>query len=328
VPLVLVEGIDFMRQRLVVSCLSLVFIAVSLLSLAVQGLNFSQEFNGGLSIQLAFPPNTSGTPPVESVRRQLDLAGYERATAVAFGSERDVLVRLGNTDDPLLSDKLIDLLQSRIDPGIELLSVEFVGPTAGAELRERVGLAVVLGLGMVAVYTSFRFQVKFAVGAVLSLIHDIVITLGCFSLFQWEFNLTVLAACLAVIGYSINDTIVVFDRIREVFRKQRMLNPIQVINTAITSTLDRTLATSFTTLLVLFALRLFGGEQLFGFSMALIIGIGVGTYSSIYIAASILLTLDVQRRDLLPPSELQVELDELPWTVSNSSADGNKSSLP
>jgi preprotein translocase subunit SecF len=301
-----------MRQRLVVSCLSLLFIAVSLVSLAVQGLNFSQEFTGGLSIQLAFPPHTSGLSPVESVRQQLEQAGYERATVVAFGSENDVLLRLANTDDPLLSDKLIDLLQTRIDPGIDLLSVEFVGPTAGAELRERGGLAVVLALGMVAVYTSFRFQVKFAAGAVLSLIHDIVITLGCFSLFQWEFNLTVLAACLAVIGYSINDTIVVFDRIREVFRKQRTLNPVQVINTAITSTLDRTLATSFTTLLVLFALRMFGGEQLFGFSMTLIIGIGVGTYSSIYIAASILLTLDVQRKDLLPPLELQAELDELP----------------
>lgn len=301
-----------MRRRLLVTCLSLAFIAASLLSLAIQGLNFSQEFNGGLSIQLAFPPNNSGPPPVESVRRQLELAGYERATAVAFGSERDVLVRLAYTEDPLLGDKLIELLRARIDSRIDLLAVEFVGPTAGAELRERGGLAVVLALGMVAVYTSFRFQVKFAVGAVLSLVHDIVITLGSFSLFQWEFNLTVLAACLAVIGYSINDTIVVFDRIREVFRKQRTLNPAQVINTAITSTLDRTLATSFTTLLVLFALRLFGGEQLFGFSMALIIGIGVGTYSSIYVAASILLMLDVKRSDLLPPAELQVELDELP----------------
>ncbi|MEE4146342.1 MAG: protein translocase subunit SecF [Halieaceae bacterium] len=306
------ESIDFMGQRRKVSYLSIALIAVSLLSLLFQGLNFSQEFNGGLSIQLGFPRNTSGESPVELVRQQLDQSGYEQATVVAFGSERDVLLRLANTDDPMLSDKLIEMLQARIDPGIELLSVEFVGPTAGAELRERGGLAVMLSLGMVALYTSFRFQAKFAAGAVLSLVHDIIITLGCFSLFQWEFNLTVLAACLAVIGYSINDTIVVFDRIREVFRMQRTLGPVEVINTAITGTLDRTLATSFTTLLVLFALRLFGGEQLFGFSMALIIGIGVGTYSSIYIAASILLTLNVQRTDLLPPQERQAELDELP----------------
>lgn len=301
------ERIDFMGRRRVASCLSLLLVAVSLLSLLLQGLSFNQEFNGGLSIQLAFPASAAGAPPVESVRRQLDLAGYEQATVVTFGGENDVLLRLANTDDPMLGDKLIGLFQARIDPGIEMVNAEFIGPTAGAELRERGGLAVFLALGMVAIYISFRFQFKFAVGAVVSLIHDIVITLGCFSLFRWEFSLTVLAACLAVIGYSINDTIVVFDRIREVFRKQRTLNPLQVINTAISGTLDRTLGTSLTTLLVLFALLLFGGDHLFGFSVALIIGIGVGTYSSIFIAASILLSLDVQRIDLLPAQELQAE---------------------
>ncbi|MEZ5569914.1 MAG: protein translocase subunit SecF [Halioglobus sp.] len=301
------QRIDFMSQRRVASCLSLLLVVVSLLSLLSQGLNFSQEFNGGLSIQLAVPAGNGKERPVESVRRQLDLAGYEQASVVAFGSESDVLLRLADSDDPMLGDKLIGLLRERIDPGIELVNVEFVGPTAGAELRERGGLAVLLALGMVALYISFRFQFKFAVGAVLSLIHDIIITLGCFSVFRWEFSLTVLAACLAVIGYSINDTIVVFDRIREVLRKQRTLDPLQVINTAISGTLDRTLGTSFTTLLVLFALLLFGGDHLFGFSIALVIGIGVGTYSSIYIAASILLSLKLQRIDLLPVQELQTE---------------------
>ncbi|MCB1841813.1 MAG: protein translocase subunit SecF [Halioglobus sp.] len=301
------QRIDFMSQRRVASCLSLLLVVVSLLSLLSQGLNFSQEFNGGLSIQLAVPAGNGKERPVESVRRQLDLAGYEQASVVAFGSESDVLLRLADSDDPMLGDKLIGLLRERIDPGIELVNVEFVGPTAGAELRERGGLAVLLALGMVALYISFRFQFKFAVGAVLSLIHDIIITLGCFSVFRWEFSLTVLAACLAVIGYSINDTIVVFDRIREVLRKQRTLDPLQVINTAISGTLDRTLGTSFTTLLVLFALLLFGGDHLFGFSIALVIGIGVGTYSSIYIAASILLSLKLQSIDLLPVQELQTE---------------------
>lgn len=300
------KPIDFMRQRVVASCLSFVLLAVSVFSLMTQGLHLSQEFDGGLSIQLGFPASMDGASPVERVRQHLDRSGYGEATVVAFGTERDVLVRLANTDDPMLGERLISLLRTRIDPGIELVSAEFIGPTAGADLRERGGLAVLLALGMVALYISFRFQVKFALGAVLSLIHDIVITLGCFSIFRWEFNLTVLAACLAVIGYSINDTIVVFDRIREVFRKLRTLTPTEVINTAISGTLDRTLGTSFTTLLVLFALLMFGGDHLFGFSIALIIGIGVGTYSSIYIAASILLTLDVQRKDLVPP-ELQTE---------------------
>jgi preprotein translocase subunit SecF len=306
------ERINFMGQRRKVSLLSLLLVAVSIVSLLVQGLNLGSEFNGGVSLQLSVPASATRQTPVESVREQLDLAGYTQATVVAFGSETEILVRLANNADPLLGDKLVELLQAQVSPAIKLLGMEFIGPVVGEELRERGGLAVLLALSTVGLYTSFRFQAKFAAGAILSLVHDVIITLGFFSLFRWEFNLTVLAACLAVIGYSINDTIVVFDRIREVFRKERTLDSVQVINSAITDTLDRTLATSFTTLLVLFALGFFGGEQLFGFSTALIIGIGVGTYSSIYIASSILVTLDVQRKDLLTQKDQQDELDNLP----------------
>jgi len=306
------KPIDFMGRRLVVSLFSLALVTASLVSLAVQGLNFGLDFTGGVALQLSFPALAAAKDPVGSIRRELDAAGYRNASVVAFGSDTDVMVRLANDNDPLLGDKLVAEFQSRIDPGIELLGMEFVGPTTGEELRERGGLAILLALGLVALYITFRFQLKFAAGALLALVHDVIITVGCFSVTRWEFNLSVLAAVLAVIGYSINDTIVVFDREREVFRTERTLNAVQVINTAISSTLDRTLATSFTTLLVLFAMAIFGGEALFGFSMALIIGIGVGTYSSIYIASSLLLTLGAERADLFPlPERLPGEDSQL-----------------
>lgn len=295
--------IDFMGRRRAVSLLSFALIAVSLVSLLAQGLNFGLDFNGGVSLQLSVPHVAPGTTPVESIRQALDAAGYRQATVVTFGSESDIMVRLANDSDPLLGDRLLSEFQARIDPGITLLGKEYVGPSTGEELRERGGLAMLLALGLVALYITFRFQLKFAVGALLALVHDVIITLGFFSVARWEFNLSVLAAILAVVGYSINDTIVVFDRIREMFRTVRKVGSIEVINTAISSTLDRTLATSFTTLLVLVAMGIFGGEALFGFSMALIIGICVGTYSSIYVASSLLVTLGVQREDLFPVVE-------------------------
>ncbi len=292
--------VDFMRRRLALSLLSLALVTVSLVSLFTKGLNFGLDFSGGVSLQLRFPQTNSQQNPVDLIRRQLDAAGYRNVAVIAFGSDMDVMVRLKDDNDPLLGDKLVEQFRTRINPGIQLLSTEYVGPSMGDELRESGGMAMLLALGLVALYITFRFQSKFAAGALLALVHDVIITLGCFSVTGWEFNLSVLAAILALVGYSINDTIVVFDRIREIFRKERALNAFQVINAAISSTLDRTLATSFTTLLVLIAMGLFGGEGLFGFSIALMIGIAVGTYSSIYIASSLLLTLDAQRADLFP----------------------------
>jgi preprotein translocase subunit SecF len=298
-----------MGQRKMVLLLSLCLVLISVLLLAVRGLNFGQEFTGGVTLQLGFPHSASRQAPVEEIREQLDLAGFQQATVVTFGSNTDIMIRLATDSDPLLGDKLLDLLQSRIDPGIKLISMDYVGPQVGGELRESGGLALLLALALVGLYITYRFQAKFAIAAVLALFHDVLITLGCFSISHWDFNLTVLAGILAVIGYSINDTIVVFDRIREVFRKERKTEPVLIINSAISSTLDRTLATSFTTLLVLFALAIFGGSALFGFSIALIIGIGVGTYSSIYVAASLLLSMDVQQRDLFPPPDPKVGQD-------------------
>jgi len=306
------QPIDFMGRRLAVSLFSLTLVFASLVSLAVQGLNFGLDFTGGVALQLSVPEAGAGQDPVGSIRRELDADGYRNATVVTFGSDTDIMVRLADDNDPQLGDKLVAEFQSRIDPGIKLLGMEYVGPTTGEELRESGGLAILLALGLVTLYIAFRFQLKFAAGAVLALIHDVIITVGCFSITRWEFNLSVLAAVLAVIGYSINDTIVVFDRIREVFRTARTLSAVEVINTAISSTLDRTLATSFTTLLVLFAMAIFGGEALFGFSIALIIGIGVGTYSSIYIASSLLLTLGAERVDLFPLPERQPGEDSQP----------------
>lgn len=294
---------DFMGRRLAVSLLSLALVTASLISLFTRGLNFGLDFNGGVSLQLSLPPTGHTQNTAESIRQQLAAGGYQNATVVAFGSDSDLVVRLENDNDPLLGDTLLALVQARVDPGIKLLGMEYVGPSAGEDLRERGGLAMLLAMGLVALYITFRFQSKFALGALLALVHDVIITVGCFSITGWEFNLSVLAAILALIGYSINDTIVVFDRIREVFRKERALNTSQTINVAITSTLERTMATSLTTLLVLIAMCLFGGEALFGFSIALIIGIVVGTYSSIYIASSLLLTLNLQRSDLFPLPE-------------------------
>ncbi|MCB1846661.1 MAG: protein translocase subunit SecF, partial [Halieaceae bacterium] len=228
--------VNFMGRRLALLLLSGVLVTVSLVSLYVQGLNFGLDFNGGVALQLEVPGAASRQSPLESIRARLEALGYRDASVVAFGSDTDVMVRIGNNDDPLLGDRLVTDLRAHIDPDITLLGMEYVGPSTGEELRERGGLAMLLALGLVALYITFRFQAKFAAGALLALVHDVIVTLGCFSLSRWEFNLSVLAAILALIGYSINDTIVVFDRIREVFRKSRALDTVQVINTAISST--------------------------------------------------------------------------------------------
>ena len=289
--------INFMGVRKLCAAFSITLILASLISLAVQQLNWGLDFTGGTLVEV----NYSDTADLNAIRNTLANEGYEGATVVSFGTDRDVLIRLphgyADTEGPALLAKL----QAAFDGTVELRRIEFVGPQVGDELREQGGLALLLALGLVMLYISFRFQFKFAVGAVVALAHDVIITLGFFSITRMEFDLTVLAALMAVIGYSINDTIVVFDRIRENFRKIRRTEPVELINISLTETLDRTMFTSLTTLLVLVSLAIFGGEMINGFAMALIVGITIGTYSSIYVASNLLLLMKVNKEDLVIP---------------------------
>ena len=289
--------INFMGVRKLCAAFSITLILASLISLAVQQLNWGLDFTGGTLVEV----NYSDTADLNAIRNTLANEGYEGATVVSFGTDRDVLIRLphgyADTEGPALLAKL----QAAFDGTVELRRIEFVGPQVGDELREQGGLALLLALGLVMLYISFRFQFKFAVGAVVALAHDVIITLGFFSITRMEFDLTVLAALMAVIGYSINDTIVVFDRIRENFRKIRRTEPVELINISLSETLDRTMFTSLTTLLVLVSLAIFGGEMINGFAMALIVGITIGTYSSIYVASNLLLLMRVNKEDLVIP---------------------------
>jgi preprotein translocase subunit SecF len=230
---------------------------------------------------------------------------------MSFGSDQDVLIRLPQGYSDAEGTALLSLLQETFVGDVELRRMEFVGPQVGDELREQGGLAMLLAIGLVTLYVAFRFQLKFALGAVAALLHDVIITLGFFSLTGMEFNLTVLAAILAVVGYSINDTIVVFDRIRENFRKLRRAGPVEVVDISISETLARTLVTSGTTLMVVLALAIFGGEMIFGFAVALIVGILIGTYSSIYVASAWTLMMGVTKEDLMLPIKEGAEQDDL-----------------
>ena len=299
--------INFMGRRKVAALFSLVLILVSIGSLAVRQLNWGLDFTGGTLVEV----NYSETADLNAIRNIMETQGYSGATVVSFGSDRDVLIRLPQGYADSEGAVLLEKLQAEFTGEVELRRIEFVGPQVGDELREQGGLAMLLALGLVMLYIAFRFQFKFALGAVAALIHDVIITLGFFSITGIEFDLTVLAAVLAVIGYSLNDTIVVFDRIRENFRKIRRAEPIEVINISLSETLGRTLVTSLTTLLVLFALALFGGEMINGFAIALIVGVTVGTYSSIYVAANVLLLLNVSKEDLMIPVKEGVEQDDL-----------------
>jgi len=249
---------------------------------------------------------------LEQVRSKLAAAGFDKAVVVHFGSETEVLVRLQQGFKEGLGEEVVNALQKGSDESIDLRRIEFVGPQVGEELRDDGGLGMLFALAVVMVYVAMRFQVKFSVGAVAALIHDVVIVLGFFSVLGLDFDLTVLAAVLAVIGYSLNDTIVVSDRIRENFRVLRKGDSLEVINTSLSQTLGRTLITSITTLLVLTALFLVGGELIHGFSIALMVGVLVGTYSSIYVAANVLLTMKISKEDLMPPVKEGAELDEMP----------------
>jgi preprotein translocase subunit SecF len=245
------------------------------------------------------------------IRQQLSTAGYEDAVVQNFGSSTDVLIRLGETHDPKLGDKVVEALKAD-GSAVELRRNEYVGAQVGEELREQGGLGMLLALAMIMVYLAFRFQFKFSLGAVLALVHDVTIVLGFFSIMQLDFDLTVLAAVLAVIGYSLNDTIVVYDRIRENFRIMRKGGPLEILNSSLSQTLSRTLVTSLTTALVLVALLVFGGETIRGFAIALLAGVVIGTYSSIYVAANLLLALKITKEDLIPPPKEESEIDEMP----------------
>ena len=298
--------INFMGVRHLAFAMTVVLTLASLASLAIKGLNFGLDFTGGTLIELSYEKPVA----LDQVRAQLSRSDFGAAVVQSFGATTDVLVRMPG-DDPLLGERIAEALRSGEDAAaVTVQRVEFVGPAGGEELRDQGGLGMLLALGGILVYVAFRFQWKFGLGAVLSLFHDVILVLGVFSLFQITFDLTVLAAVLAVIGYSLNDTIVIFDRIRENFRILRKAELLENINISTTQTLLRTLATSVSTLLAVGALMVFGGENLWGFSLALLIGVGAGTYSSVYVAGMLLVWLNLTRDDLIPP--VVEEVDELP----------------
>ena len=299
--------INFMGQRKLAMAFSAILLLVAIGSLATRQLNWGLDFTGGTLVEVHY----SETADLNAIRSTLESGGYAGAIVVSFGTDRDVLIRLPQGYSDAEGTAMLQLLQSSFDGSVELRRIEFVGPQVGDELREQGGLAMLLALGLVMLYIAFRFQFKFAVGAVVALVHDVLITLGFFSVMNMEFDLTVLAALLAVIGYSLNDTIVVSDRIRENFRKIRRAEPIEVINISLTETLGRTLVTSLTTLLVLVALALFGGEMINGFAIALIVGVAIGTYSSIYVAANALLAMGVSKEDLMVPVKEGAEQEDI-----------------
>jgi preprotein translocase subunit SecF len=311
---------NFMGQRKLAAVFSVLMIVASIWSLSSNGLVLGLDFTGGTQIEVGYDRAVD----TEQVRAELNQAGFDGAVVIHYGSDSDLMVRLQLGDvsnaaeqieDPKLrpsvGDQVVDILSANGDK-VELRREDTVGPQIGEELRDDGGLGMLAALAIVMLYVAVRFQYKFSVGAVSALIHDVIITLGIFSIFKIEFDLTVLAAVLAVIGYSLNDTIVVSDRIRENFRLIRKATPVEVINESLTQTLGRTIITSLTTVLVLLALFYWGGELIHNFSLALLIGVTVGTYSSIYVAANILLMMDVGREDLMPQEREQAEIDDLP----------------
>ena len=298
--------IDFMGKRLMATFLSGALLLVALGSLLFQGLNLGLDFTGGSLVEVKLAEKVAP----QTVRGFLVNAGFTNGTVQTFGSDEDLLIRVPpqqgveGTSQANLGDEIFTALSSQY-PGIVLQQSNYVGPAVGDELAEDGGLALLTALLVVMVYILFRFTKQFSVGAVVALAHDVAIVLGCFSVFRWTFDLTVLAALLAVIGYSLNDTIVVSDRIRENFRRARRGAPVEIINEALNQTLGRTLVTSLTTLFVLLALLFAGGEVIRGFATALSIGVVIGTYSSIYVAANVLLAMNISREDLLVPEPEQ-----------------------
>ena len=301
-------NIPFMSYRRIATITSLTLLVLSIASLGLRGLNLGLDFSGGTLIEVSYVEAAD----LGDVRDLMSSNGFDDFQVMNFGSNTDVLIKVADKNgSSQIGDTIFGFLQAS-ESTVELQRIEFVGPQIGSELRDQGGLGMLVALGMILLYVAFRFQYKFALGAVAALGHDVTIILGLFSLFAWDFDLTVLAALLAVIGYSLNDTIVVSDRIRENFRGERGFEPEEIVNRSINQTLSRTLITSFTTLLVLFALFFFGGEMIKGFSQALIIGVVVGTYSSIYVVANMLLGLSITQDDLAIPEPEGAEFDDMP----------------
>ena len=310
--------IDFMGVRKIAASVSALLAVVSIVSLLMNSLNFGLDFTSGTSVRI----NYSETVDLDQVNGALQSNGYEDAVVVTFGSDRDIRILLPVDESIAEADQaeqaaqvgetIAAMLQQETSNEVVLLGSDYVSAKVGEELAEQGGLGMLVALGIIMVYIAVRFQFKFSVGAVVALAHDLIITLGIFSIFQMEFNLNTLAALLAIIGYSLNDTIVVSDRIRENFRRMRKGSPIEMVNTSLNQTLSRTLITSLTTLLVLFSILFIGGESTQGFAIALIIGVVIGTYSSIYIASNVIIYMNVTREDLMIPVKEGAELDGMP----------------
>ena len=298
----------FMKFRKVAGIISISLFIISIISLGLRGLSLGLDFSGGTLIEVSYETSID----LEDIRDTLQANGYPDSQVVNFGTNLDVLIKVADqSGNSSIGEDIFNILSDQGVP-IELKRVEFVGPQVGDELRDQGGLGMLIALFMILIYVAFRFQYKFALGAVTALAHDVVIILGLFSIFGWDFDLTVLAALLAVIGYSLNDTIVVSDRIRENFRTERVLEPIDMIDLSLNQTLGRTIVTSLTTLLVLFALFIFGGELIKGFSLALILGVLIGTYSSIYVVANMLMSLTLTQEDLAIPEPEGADFDGMP----------------
>ena len=288
---------DFMGKRKLAAGVSILLIIISIASLAIQQLSLGLDFTGGTVIEVGYQEPAN----LKEIRHALKSAGYEDAVAQNFGKATDVLVRLAPQEGgkESIADNIVKVLNEVSASEVTLRRVEFMGPQVGDELRDQSGIAMIVALGVMMIYIILRFHFKFSIGAVAALFHDVIITLGFFSVFQIPFDLTVLAAVLAVIGYSLNDTIVVSDRIRENFHEIRKGDAVEIINTSLSQTLGRTLITSLTTMLVLLALFIFGGELIKGFSIALMVGVVIGTYSSIYVASNILLAMGICKEDFI-----------------------------
>lgn len=300
------KTINFLRLRKFFYVVAVALMLASVGSLAVKQLNLGLDFTGGALVEL----NYSEAADLEAIRATLRENGWGDAVVQNFGASTDVLIRLPS-DDPNLGNQVAQMIKATDGSDVSVKRVEFIGPQVGEELRDQGGLGMLVAIAGILLYVSLRFQMKFAVAAILALVHDVIFTLGVFSFFGISFDLTVLAAILAVIGYSLNDTIVVFDRVRENMRLMRQTELTDIINISTTQTLGRTMATSFSTILVLLALFWFGGENIHGFATALLIGVGVGTYSSIYIAGGLLVTMKLTRDDLIPP-QVEEAVDDRP----------------
>ena len=297
--------IKFLSIRRITTILSIVLMILSGLSLVTRGLNPGIDFTGGFQIEVSFQE----APEIQQVRLDLSTSGFDDAIVQNSGSATDLMIRTApreGVDSRKVGNQIIEAV-SQSSNNVELLSSEYVSAQVGEELTEQGGLAMIFAFIMIMIYIVFRFQWKFSIGAVLALIHDVLITLGIFSFFQITFDLAVLAAILAVVGYSLNDTIVIFDRIRENFRSMRRTETLEVLNASITQTISRTIITSSTTLMVLLALYFMGGQSLSGFSVALIIGVLIGTYSSIFVASTSVFYLDISTTDLLPSKREEVD---------------------